>query len=320
VVSSEGVDRAGVRRGRGRSRPRRRSRGQDGEGRRRRLRHRPAVGPPEAEDAVGAALGLEAVLVDGPVVVAAEEGQVRQRGGAAARPVPEVVALREARPAPGEAAAAVAVQERPGSGSGVEAGGTGRAMAGPPGVRGRECGHAGARGALYVRTLHRDSGGLSAPPGGRRGGPPPGFAGRGVDRPAGGLRGPLGGRPRAGVGRRPARAPEAVKRKVRGVQAGRAVVGGPAGGRAPTPRPDRSPPGGAAGGRGSRRGDRPDRRAERDGARRPDPDRDRALPVGRPRLRRPVVPCAARSAGAFRLPGAGSPASLPARFGTVGGR
>jgi len=51
--------------------------------------------------------------VDRAVVPATEQGEIRQRGGTALRPVTNVMALSEADPTAREAAAAVAVVERP---------------------------------------------------------------------------------------------------------------------------------------------------------------------------------------------------------------
>ena len=71
-------------------------------GQRRRRRHLgqgPAVRPPEAERAVGLALDVVALLVHRAVVPAAKQGEVRERGGAALRPVAEVMPLAEGEPA-----------------------------------------------------------------------------------------------------------------------------------------------------------------------------------------------------------------------------
>jgi len=51
--------------------------------------------------------------VDGAVVPATEQSEIRGRGGAALRPVTDVMPLAEADPAAREAAAAVSVMERP---------------------------------------------------------------------------------------------------------------------------------------------------------------------------------------------------------------
>src|SRR6266545_7384291 len=44
-----------------------------------------AVGPPELERAVGLSIEVKALLVDRAVVAATEQGEVRERGGAALR-------------------------------------------------------------------------------------------------------------------------------------------------------------------------------------------------------------------------------------------
>ena len=54
-----------------------------------------------------------AALVHGAMVAATEQGEIRERGGAAVRPVTDVMSLSEANTAAREAAAAVAVVERP---------------------------------------------------------------------------------------------------------------------------------------------------------------------------------------------------------------
>jgi len=56
---------------------------------------------------VGPAGDLEAFLMHGAVVSAAEQGEIRQRGGASAGPVLDVMAFREAAAAAGEATALV---------------------------------------------------------------------------------------------------------------------------------------------------------------------------------------------------------------------
>ena len=62
----------------------------------------------EVQRLVPRAGDLEALLVHGAVVSAAEEGQVGQRGGASAGPVLNVMPFREAAAAAWEAAALVA--------------------------------------------------------------------------------------------------------------------------------------------------------------------------------------------------------------------
>jgi len=81
-------------------------------GRRRDLRYGPSIRPPEAEHAVGLSIDLIALFVDRAVVPATEHGEVRERGGAALRPVPDVMPLAEWEPAAREAATLVTVMER----------------------------------------------------------------------------------------------------------------------------------------------------------------------------------------------------------------
>ena len=73
----------------------------------------PAVWSPEAQFAVGLSSDLVALFMDRAVVPATEQGEIRERGGAAVRPVTDVMSLSEANTAAREAAAAVAVVERP---------------------------------------------------------------------------------------------------------------------------------------------------------------------------------------------------------------
>ncbi len=71
-----------------------------------------AVGPPELERAVGLSIEVIALFVDRAVVPATEPGEVRERGGAALRPMPDVMPLAEREPAAREAAAVVPVVQR----------------------------------------------------------------------------------------------------------------------------------------------------------------------------------------------------------------
>ena len=64
-------------------------------GRRRDLGQRPAIRPPELECAVRLSIDVIALLVDRPVVPATEQREIRQRGRAACRPVPDVMPLTE---------------------------------------------------------------------------------------------------------------------------------------------------------------------------------------------------------------------------------
>ena len=82
-------------------------------GRRRHLGQRPTIRPSELQLAVRLTLDLEALFVDRAVVSAADEGEVGQRRGPALGPVPDVMALADAHPAPREATAAVAMLQRP---------------------------------------------------------------------------------------------------------------------------------------------------------------------------------------------------------------
>ena len=81
-------------------------------GRRRHLGQGPAVRPPEPERAVGLPIDLVALLVNRAVVPATEQGEVRERGRAALRPVAEMMPLAEREPAAREAAGPVPVVER----------------------------------------------------------------------------------------------------------------------------------------------------------------------------------------------------------------
>jgi len=80
--------------------------------RKRNLGENPPVRTPEVELAVRLSLQLVALLVDRAVVPATEQGEIRQRGGTALRPVTNVMPLPEPHATAREAAAAVAVMER----------------------------------------------------------------------------------------------------------------------------------------------------------------------------------------------------------------
>ena len=71
-----------------------------------------AVGAAEPELAVRLSIELVALFVDGAVVPATEQGEIRERGGASIGPVTDVMPLAEPNAAAGEAAAAVAMVER----------------------------------------------------------------------------------------------------------------------------------------------------------------------------------------------------------------
>src|SRR5205809_91449 len=81
--------------------------------RRRHLGQRPPVRAAKPKLAVGLSIELVALLVNGAVVAGTEQGEIRERGGAPLGPVTEVMALAEPAPAAWEAAAVVAVVERP---------------------------------------------------------------------------------------------------------------------------------------------------------------------------------------------------------------
>jgi hypothetical protein len=81
--------------------------------RRRDLGQRPAVRAVESKLAVRLSIEPIALFVDGAVMPATEQREIRERRGAALSPVTDVMALAEADPAAREAAAAVAMVERP---------------------------------------------------------------------------------------------------------------------------------------------------------------------------------------------------------------
>ncbi len=81
-------------------------------GGRRNLGQELAIRSAEAKRAVRLSIELIALLVDGAMVPATEQGQIRERGGAAVGPVTDVMAVAEPDPAAWEAAAAVAMVER----------------------------------------------------------------------------------------------------------------------------------------------------------------------------------------------------------------
>jgi hypothetical protein len=77
------------------------------------LGQEPAVRAAKPKLAVGLPIELVALLVNGAMVAAAEQSEIRERGGAALRPVTDVMSLSESDHATREPAAAVAVVERP---------------------------------------------------------------------------------------------------------------------------------------------------------------------------------------------------------------
>jgi hypothetical protein len=87
-------------------------------GRGRDIWHGLPVWPPEPERAIGLAVDLKALLVHRAVVAATQQGEVRERGGAAAGPVTQVMPLAERHPAAREPTAAVPVLQRPPQGRG----------------------------------------------------------------------------------------------------------------------------------------------------------------------------------------------------------
>src|SRR5262245_4248814 len=77
------------------------------------LRQKITVRPSEAKLAIRLSLDLKAFFVDAPMVTTTEQREVGERRGATIDPVLDVMALAEACPTAGEAAAAVAMVERP---------------------------------------------------------------------------------------------------------------------------------------------------------------------------------------------------------------
>ena len=80
-------------------------------GRRRDVGDRLSIRPPEPQLAVRVTIDLEAFIVHGAMVAAAQQHQVRERRGVTVRPVMDVVTLPKTHATPREAAAAVAVEE-----------------------------------------------------------------------------------------------------------------------------------------------------------------------------------------------------------------
>jgi hypothetical protein len=73
------------------------------------LGQEPTVRATEAKLAVGLSVDLVALLVDAAMVPATEQGEVRERRGAAVGPVTDVMALADSDAAARKAAAAVAM-------------------------------------------------------------------------------------------------------------------------------------------------------------------------------------------------------------------
>ena len=80
--------------------------------RRRHLGQELTVRAAEPERAVDLTIELVALLVDGAVVPATEQSEIRERGGAALSPVTDVMALTDPDAAARKAAAAVAMVQR----------------------------------------------------------------------------------------------------------------------------------------------------------------------------------------------------------------
>ncbi len=80
--------------------------------RRRHLGQRPTIGPSELERAVWVSIDVVALLVDGAVMAATEQGEVRERGRAPVRPVAEMMPLGKATVAARKPAAAVPCVKR----------------------------------------------------------------------------------------------------------------------------------------------------------------------------------------------------------------
>ena len=76
------------------------------------LGHEPAVRATEPKLAIGLSIELVALFVNRAVMPTTEQGEVRERGGAAVGPVTDVVALAKAGAAAREATAMVAMVQR----------------------------------------------------------------------------------------------------------------------------------------------------------------------------------------------------------------
>ena len=81
--------------------------------RRRNLGQKLAVRAAEPKLAARLSIELVTLLMDGAVMPATEQSEIRERGGAAVGPVTDVMALTEANPAAREAAASVPMVKRP---------------------------------------------------------------------------------------------------------------------------------------------------------------------------------------------------------------
>jgi len=76
------------------------------------LGQKPAVRAAEPKLSVRLSVELVALLVNGAVVPATEQGEIRERGGAPLCPVTDVMSLAEPDATAGEAAAGVSMMER----------------------------------------------------------------------------------------------------------------------------------------------------------------------------------------------------------------
>ena len=81
--------------------------------RRRDIRQGPAIRTTELKLAVRPPIDLITLLMDGAMMPAAQQGEVRERGRASLGPMTDVVALADAHCAAREAAAPVTVEQRP---------------------------------------------------------------------------------------------------------------------------------------------------------------------------------------------------------------
>jgi len=77
------------------------------------LGQRLAVRPAEPQFSVVLSIDLISLLVDGPMMPATEQGQIRERSRATLGPMADVMALSEPNPAAREAAAPISVVQRP---------------------------------------------------------------------------------------------------------------------------------------------------------------------------------------------------------------
>ena len=68
--------------------------------------------PTELQRAIELSIDLVALLMDGAVMAPAQHREVRQRGGPALRPVPDVMTLAKRKTAAWEAAASISIVER----------------------------------------------------------------------------------------------------------------------------------------------------------------------------------------------------------------